>query len=345
MDRAGADGVKPGAYGRDLVTDGPYMIQGADKVDASSCPTLKPESGFDGQTTLTLVRNPDYDPATDSKAMRQNLPDEFQFTVDDNLPDTVAQIEAGHLDDIQTITLPPQDLERYSRDQELRRYLKLVRFLATEWVTLNVTQPPLDDIHVRRALSWVLDKAAMVQLEGGTVAGSVATDIAPDALYGGQLAHFDPYRTPGSHGSIAKAKAAMKGSKYDLKGDGTCSASVCKNVVLLTETTAIAPELATVIQQDAAKIGIGITVRPIGQPYPLLETVRNQIPMAEFTGAGVSEPDPVAMFWPCFDGRAIIPVGNCDYSLLGITAAQCRTMHVTGDCNPYDPRPASACRA
>jgi ABC-type transport system substrate-binding protein len=250
----------------------------------------------------------------------------------------VAQIEAGHLDDIATITLPPQDLEHYYRDPELRRYLKLVPFLATEWVMLNVTQPPLDDIHVRRALSWVLDKAAMVQLEGGTVAGSVATHIAPDPLYGGQLTHYDPYRTPGSHGSIAKAKAAMKGSRYDLKNDGTCSAPVCKNVVLLTETTAISPELATVIQQDAAKIGIGITVRPIGEPYQVLQTVRKQIPMAEFTGMGVSEPDPVAMFWPCFDGREIIPSGNCDWSLLGITRAQCAKMHVTGDCNPYNSR-------
>ena len=37
------------------------------------------------QTTLTLVRNPDYDPKTDSPAARQNFPDEFQFTVDPNV--------------------------------------------------------------------------------------------------------------------------------------------------------------------------------------------------------------------------------------------------------------------
>jgi hypothetical protein len=42
------------------------------------------------------------------------------------------------------------------------------------------------------------------------------------------------------------------------------------------------------------------------------------------------------MFEPPFDGRAIIPVGNVDWSLVGITPAQCRSMHVTGDCRPYD---------
>ena len=53
---------KPGRYGRDLVSSGPYMIEGADAVNASSCAALKPMSGFD-QTQLTLVRNPDYDPS------------------------------------------------------------------------------------------------------------------------------------------------------------------------------------------------------------------------------------------------------------------------------------------
>src|SRR5262249_40453497 len=70
---------------------------------------------------------------------------------------------------------------------------------------------------------------------------------------------------------------------------------------------------------------------------PILSTVRKQIPIADFTGFEAG-PDPVGMFEPLFDGRAIIPVGNVDFPLVGITPAQCRSMHVTGDCNPYDPK-------
>jgi peptide/nickel transport system substrate-binding protein len=105
---AGCFEGRPGAYGRDLVSTGPYMIEGADKVDASSCSKLKPMSGFDGQTSLTLVRNPSYDPATDSKAERQNLPDEFQFTVDSNVTDVVQRVEAGQLDDEVSLAMPPR---------------------------------------------------------------------------------------------------------------------------------------------------------------------------------------------------------------------------------------------
>jgi len=50
-----------GKYGRDVVSTGPYMIEGADRVNASSCAALKPMSGYDGISNLSLVRNPAYD--------------------------------------------------------------------------------------------------------------------------------------------------------------------------------------------------------------------------------------------------------------------------------------------
>jgi peptide/nickel transport system substrate-binding protein len=334
---AGCFEGKPGAYGRDLVSTGPYMIEGADKVDPSSCSKLKPMSGYDGQTSLTLVRNPSYDPSTDSNAARQNLPDEFQFTVDSNILDLVQKVEAGQLDDEVSLAMPPQDLERYNRDPKLRRFLKVDPVLGTFWITMNLTQPPFDDVHVRRALSWVLDKTALQQAAGGPLAGKVAAGILPNLLTGGVLSGYDPYRTPGSDGSVARAKAAMRGSKYDTHGDGMCSAAACKNVLLLTDTSASAPGIAAVLQQDAAKIGITFTVRSINGPFPILQTVRKQIPIADFTGLATAEPDPSGILTG-FDSRSISPVGNFDLSLIGITSAQCKALHITGDCAPYDPK-------
>ena len=82
---------------------------------------------------------------------------------------------------------------------------------------MNLTQPPFDDIHVRKAMNWVMDKAALVQAWGGPAIGKVANHIVPDTLFDDQLAEFAPYKTAGDRGSVAKAKAAMKGSKYDTK--------------------------------------------------------------------------------------------------------------------------------
>ena len=72
--RRSASTGKAGKYGRDLVSTGPYMIKGIDKVDISSCAKLKPASGFDGQTHHDLVRNPNYDASDRLEGGRENYP-------------------------------------------------------------------------------------------------------------------------------------------------------------------------------------------------------------------------------------------------------------------------------
>ncbi len=62
--------TKPIEYGRYVISSGPYMIAGSDKLNASSCDTIKAAggiSGFDGEKVLDLVRNPAYNPATDTE--------------------------------------------------------------------------------------------------------------------------------------------------------------------------------------------------------------------------------------------------------------------------------------
>src|SRR5213078_3136749 len=58
--------TKAGDYGRDVISSGPYMIKGEDKLNTSSCSTIKPISGFDPTKFMTIVRNPSYDASTDS---------------------------------------------------------------------------------------------------------------------------------------------------------------------------------------------------------------------------------------------------------------------------------------
>jgi peptide/nickel transport system substrate-binding protein len=76
---------KAGDYGRFLIASGPYMIQGSDKLDVSSCSAMKPISGFDPSKKLYLVRNPSYDQSTDT--LRSNYVDGIKIDVDTNLGD------------------------------------------------------------------------------------------------------------------------------------------------------------------------------------------------------------------------------------------------------------------
>jgi len=320
---------QPQKYGLDVISSGPYMINGIDKVDVSSCSNIKPASGFDGQTILDLVRNPNYDQSTDP--YRKNYADEFRFIVNASNTDIYNKIEAGELD-MAVSSIPPQVLRKYATTPSLKQYFHQNSGDRTWYLTLNLTQPPFDDVHVRKAMNWVMDKANLVKAWGGPNIGAVANHIAPDSLFGNQLAEFQPYKTPGDHGSVAKAKAAMKGSKYDTNKDGTCSAKECKGVLLLADTRAVDTAMLPVIEASAKKIGITFTVRTINGAYPTIQTPSKNIPIAERPGWGKDYADPLTFFSPLFDGRTIIAHGNTNYSLVGITPAQCTALKVKGNC-------------
>ncbi|HEY4348870.1 MAG TPA: ABC transporter substrate-binding protein [Gaiellaceae bacterium] len=321
---------QPGKYGNYQVSTGPYMIQGADRQNDTSCSTLKRLPGFQ-QTSLTLVRNPDYAPSSDSPRARQNLPDQFRFLVDSSNVDILNKIEAGQLDD-EISSIPPQVLRRYVTDPNLKRSFHQNSGDRTWYLSMNLTQPPFDDVHVRKAMNWIIDKAGLRKAWGGPTVGTIANHIVPDTLFNSQLTEFAPYKTPGDHGSLTKAKAAMKGSKYSTSGNGMCDASACKNVLMISDTRGIDPGMVATIEQDARKIGITFTVHQINGAYPAIQTPSKNIPLAERPGWGKDFADAGTFFNPLFDGRTIIPSGNTNYSLVGITPAQCKTLKITGDC-------------
>jgi len=325
---------QPGKYGSDLISTAGYMIKGIDQVNNSSCSSIEPASGFDGQTMLDVVRNPNYEQSTDPT--RKNYVDEVRFLIDSSDVDIYDKIEAGQLD-MASSSIPPAVLEKYATTPSLKQYFHQNSGGITAYITMNVTQPPFDDIHVRRAMNWIIDKAALQQADGGPVAGAIANHIVPDSMFGNQLAGYLPYKTPGNHGSVAKAKAAMMGSVYDTNHDGMCDASACKNVLLVSDARAIDPSMTATIQQDARKIGITFSVRTINGPYPTIQTVAKNVPISDRPVFGSDYADAETFFGPVFDGRTIIPTGNLNYSLIGITPSQCKALKVTGDCKPYDP--------
>ena len=57
--------TKAGDYGRYVISSGPYMLKGSNRLDISSCDAMKPISGWDPTRHLLLARNPSYDPDTD----------------------------------------------------------------------------------------------------------------------------------------------------------------------------------------------------------------------------------------------------------------------------------------
>jgi peptide/nickel transport system substrate-binding protein len=308
---------KPGNYGRDVVSSGPYMLEGSDQVKLP-CASLKPVSGYDGAngTHMILVRNPNYKQSTDP--YRKNYPDRFEFRVDSNADDIYNKVLAGQLED-ELASQQPKTIRQYVTDPNLKKRLLPNVGDRTWYLTMNLTQPPFDDIHVRKAMNYIIDKKAMQKAWGGPVVGSIATHIVPPVLYNNGLAEYDPYSTKDEAGDLGKAQAEMKQSKYDPGHTGKCTASACKKVLMIGDVRAVDNRMIPIIQADAAKIGITFTVRQINGAYTTIQTTNKNIPFSERPGWGKDYADPYAFIGELFSGGAIIPSGNTNYSLVGIT--------------------------
>ena len=334
---------KPGEYGRYVIASGPYMIEGSDNLDISSCKTLKPISGFDGQTKLTLVRNPNYNPKTDSPKARENNPDRFEFIVNSNLEDIYAKVGAGELED-EYATASPKVFREYSTSPSKRKYLHSNWADGDYYITMNLTQPPFDDVHVRKAMNWIIDRSALTKAWGGAVSGVVAQHIIPDTMLGGRLTNYRPFKTPGDRGSLAKAKAEMAKSKYATSG-GVCTDKACKGVLLITDVRSVDKLLLPQVQSDAGKIGITFTVRSVNGAYPVIQTTSKNIPISTRPRWFKDYADPSTFIDPLFKGSSIIPSGNTNYALVGLKPSQVKALGIKGNVTnvPSIDKQADAC--
>ena len=320
-----------GGYGRDVVSSGPYMIQGADHVDMSSCSAIQPMSGFDPTQHMTLVRNPTYDAATDSTADRSNFVNGISVIVDSNVTDIFNKVQSGSLDGSLADQPPATVVQRYAANASLHRDFHSDPGDRTWYVTMNLTTPPFDDIHVRKAVNEVIDKAALLRTWGGSAFGQVATHIMPPTVVQNQLtSSFDPYGTSGQSGDVQKAQAEMRQSKYDTNHDGMCDASVCSNLVMINRNVPPWTNMEPIVVSDLAKIGIHVVPRELetSAAYKTIQTVSNDIPIALNAGWGKDYADPFSFAQPLFSSQSIIPVGTSNYSLVGLTATHARALGV-----------------
>jgi peptide/nickel transport system substrate-binding protein len=319
--------TKAGDYGRYLISSGPYMIAGSDKLGAANCAAVTasgPISGFDGERTLDLVRNPAYDPRSDSRKARENLPDEFTFAVNSNTDDIYARVARGSIED-EVAQEPPTVLRRYQGSPQL--HTNSSDF--TGYLTMNLTQPPFDDVHVRRAVNFVVDRAALRKARGGVTAGAIATHIAPNGILLDKLKGYAPYGAYG-RGDVAKAKAEMRLSRYDANHDGICDAKACARVATITGDIPAEKGFVASLEQNLASIGIKLQDRVLKDASTPLSTPRLNIAFSTHPGWGKDYADALTFFSPLFDGRTIYPQGNSNYSLVGITPASAKKIGAGG---------------
>ena len=115
----------------------------------------------------------------------------MEIAINSNVDDIFAKIQAGDLDGSFGDTPPATVEQEYATNPDLQQYVQSNQGARTWYITMNLLTPPFDDPAVRRAVQWVVDKAALVKGYGGSLHAVVATTDTPPAVLA-DTADYDP---------------------------------------------------------------------------------------------------------------------------------------------------------
>ncbi|RYF72537.1 MAG: ABC transporter substrate-binding protein [Comamonadaceae bacterium] len=219
---------------------GDYGVKYLLTNDAGSGPFMLTAKSSEGATMTRFDKYP-------FAKWKANSPQAVRLQIVPEAVTNVTKLRAGELD-AGPLSLSPQIIKPLEADPNI--VVEKHAQLATYYVTMNNTKAPLDDVHVRRAISYAYDANTVMNriLSGGTpVRGPVPAQLL------GKCEGIASYEF-----SLDKARAELAKSKYSaeqLKGysmdiAAVSSSETFKNIGLLLST-------------NLKKIGINAQVKPV----------------------------------------------------------------------------------
>ncbi|MEV7867708.1 ABC transporter substrate-binding protein [Streptomyces sp. NPDC088124] len=183
-----------GSFIKDVVSSGPYDLE-----------KLTPGS------LIQLKRNPHWDAKSDTA--RKAYPDAWRFTIGVEGATIDERLIAGQGTDINAIsgTVQTATIARLQTPQAKAQTVKAPSTCLT-YMGLNTTKKPLNDVKVRQAVNYAVDKGSVLNASGGRQLATLANSLLPATVSG--HVDYDPYPSADNAGDPAKAKQLLTEAGY-----------------------------------------------------------------------------------------------------------------------------------
>ena len=233
---------------------------------------------------IVLTRNPSYwEPG-------KPYLDTIDYQLSFSPPTALLKLQSGEIDALGD-GVPPADVPRVMADPQWKALVYTQPLIAISYMFMNVEMKPFDDVKVRQALSWAINRDKLVKLQAGQAMS---------------LWQFYPKGMPGhEEGKVfygydpAKAKQLLADAGYP---DGF-------KTMLYTDNVDPNPKLWQSVQADLAAVGVKASLKTMSN-----NTYYNQQGTPKTLTAGsfgwwMDFPDPSDWIAPLFSKASAVPGG------------------------------------
>ncbi len=268
-------------FSQHTVASGPFMV-----------------ADFEPRVRVLLVRNPNY-------CGRPAWLDTIEVRLGVSTANAVALIRRG-LAHGGFFEVPASEVGRIRRDPFWRHQIDVADGLNTTYLFMNVELPPFNDVRVRQAVNWALDRRAFVKIYAGKTIP--AHEILPLGMPGVEPLHM--YEGP----DLDRARKLLAEAGYP---DGF-------ETKLYGYTTEPTPREIAVVQQQLAQVGIRCEIdlgEAVGYTSMAGDTTKH-IPFGYYAWTA-DYVDPSNFIDVLFNGLRITPKQNinlCMFNDPGINA-------------------------
>ncbi|MER6467559.1 ABC transporter substrate-binding protein [Streptomyces collinus] len=265
-------------YDKAPVATGPYKIQ-----------------SYKNGKSLTLVKNTNWDPKTDS--VRHQYVDGFNFQFGVTESTQTKRLIADQGDDKNAIQLTggveATQIQDVIKNPSVNK--RTVKGYQPYVMQLTFNLDRVKDLKVRQAITYAVNSKSLIAGEGGVYGGDAAPNYFAPTLPGYE-AKYDPYgRLATPQGNIAKAKELLKGVPASEK-----------KVVFAYGNSENGQKRKVAIEDALSKVGFNVVSKEVDAAsyYEQIGKLDNPYDMY-ITGWGQDYPTPATVVTPIYDGTQV----------------------------------------
>lgn len=271
--------TNPAKYAENPVASGPYRIE-----------------SFAKGSQAVLVRNDYWDPKTDRA--RFGGPDKIIIDMglnNDTIVQRLVDDKGDDKDAISNALISPSQFQRISSDPSIASRLANSPSGYLRYIALNSTRPALQDLRVRQAINYAINKSELQSVYGGPkFGGELTSTIMTPGLPG-----YTPFNLydGGPSGDVKKAT--------QLLADAGVS-ELTLSLAYPADVSAIEEKEAKSIKNSLAKVGITVELNALDSDswFELVSTVGGDYDMTT-SGWGADFPSGMSNIQPLFATSAI----------------------------------------